>query len=231
MALNSTQLLKLFPAAGGAYLDQVADEIGRDSEAYRLDTPLRLAHFFAQIRQECGPALHANVESLAYSPQALIATFKYYKDHPDEADQDGYLRDSGAGVVTRPAAQEAIANKVYANRNGNGGVDSGDGWRYRGRGFIQVTGRGNYASVNATCQQLYPDMHVDFVVNPDAMGSFPGALRSAIGFWVSQGLPAVADRGSTDEVVNTVTGIVDRGTASGAARIANFAIAFNAFRS
>ncbi len=230
MTVTTSQLQLVFPAAAPAYLAQVAGELNANPAQFGLDTPLRLAHFFAQVRQEAGETMAAAVESLAYSPEGLVANFGYYRARPPEAQQDGYVRDPVTKKVTRPAAQQVIANKVYAQRNGNGDSASGDGWVFRGRGLIQVTGRGNYAAVAGQCALLYPGGGVDFVGQPDTMGVFPGALRSAIGFWTMNKLPALADRGAQDADIDRITAVINLRTDSYAERRANFRACLNAFQ-
>jgi len=132
------QLKAIFPDADDGYLTKVATDFERYFARRRPQHAARLAHFFAQVRQEAGPALEAVGESLNYSPDVLKSTFSYYTNHPAEAVTDGYVRDPVTHRITRAANEEVIANKAYANRNGN--VASGDGWRFRGRGFIQVPG-------------------------------------------------------------------------------------------
>ena len=228
--IRPAQIKVIFPEAADDYLEQVADELNNDLGAYGLDTLLRRAHFFAQVRQECGPALKAAVESLAYSPTSLSATFGYYKTHPAEALQDGYDRDPVSKLVRRAALQEMIANKAYANRNGNGDVASGDGWLFRGRGFIQVTGRANYAAISGQCRKLYPGIELDFVARPTEMETLPGTVRSAVAFWILHHLHTLADRGGTGNDVDRITAAINPHTASFGERRANFAIALNALR-
>jgi putative chitinase len=224
--LSAAQLAAIFPAADD--LDEVAAELNRDPAAYGIGTRLQCAHFLAQVRQESGPGLEAAVESLEYSPAALVSTFKYYKEHAAEASQDGYERDPATNKIRRHAAQETIADKVYGGRNGNGDIASGDGWTFRGRGLIQVTGRGNYDAITKQCNVLYPGNAVDFVANPDAMASFPGTIRSAVGFWVRNGLPALANQGGTAADVDRITRVINSSTDSYAARRQNFALALHA---
>ena len=224
--MTSKQLGELFPGASDDDLSVTVDELTRDAAAHGIDTVLRQAHFLAQIMQEAGPGLDSPVENLSYSPSALKATFKYYADHPDEAEQDGYLRDPVTKKITRPANQQNVANKAYANRNGNGDVASGDGWQFRGRGMIQVTGRGNYAATSQRYQALYGGAPADFVANPDLLAESPYAIRSAICFWVEHALQKVADGGNNDATVDAITAIVDKNTQSYAERRANFARAY-----
>jgi putative chitinase len=153
--LTKDRLKKVFVDAPDPYLQQVADELNADLARCGLETPLRQAHFFAQIREEAGGALAGKVENLNYAPDVLKRKFSYYKKFPAEAVQDGYIRDPVTRQITRAAHQQAIANKIYAGRIGNGNVASGDGWKFRGRGFIQVTGRANYADTARQYAGLY----------------------------------------------------------------------------
>jgi predicted chitinase len=151
-------LREIFPAASISRLTAIADEL---NAALRnvlikglIDTKRKLAHFLAQVKQEVGPDVRLT-ENLSYTPEVLKEKFSYFKKHPDEAELYGRTYEimeetkivKGKPVKVkvkkvRPADQEAIANRAYANRdNGNGDVASGDGWRYRGRGMIQLTGR------------------------------------------------------------------------------------------
>lgn len=228
--ISAAQLKLIFPAAAPEYLKQVSDELNNNPAAFSLDTAQRCAHFFAQVRQEAGPGLDAMTESLAYSPEALVTTFGYYKNHPAEAKQDGYDKDPATRKIRRPAAQQTIGNKAYGGRNGNGDVASGDGWLFRGRGFIQVTGRSNYADIGKQCKALFPGMMVDFVANPDAVASFPGSLRSAVGYWILRGLHNLADKGVAGADVDRITTVINSKTDSYADRRANFALALNAFK-
>ena len=228
--MTAAQLKLVFKDADAAYLAEVADELNRDPAAYGLDTTQRRAHFFAQVRQECGTDLEPVSEDLNYSAEALLAKFSYYKGKEAEAKQDAYRRNPTTRRIERKAAVETIANKIYANRIGNGKVASGDGWRFRGRGFIQVTGRANYTVVTQQCKKLYPAMDVDFVANPDLLAATPGAERSAVGYWTLNKLHLLADRGATGADVDRITAVVNKNTDSYADRRANFIIAFNAFK-
>jgi putative chitinase len=221
-------LKTVFPEADDADLQAIADELNRDPAAYGLDTNLRRAHFLAQVRQEVGPGISQLSENLNYKAETLVAKFGYYKTRAAEAAADAYLRDA-SGRIVRKANQEAIANKAYGGRIGNGPPASGDGWRYRGRGCIQVTGRDNYRAISETCRQLYPGMDVDFVAHPDLMADLPGAVRSAVGFWIRNNCHRAADRGSAATDVDRVTAIVNKHTDSYKARQANFVIARRAF--
>jgi len=227
--LTQAQLVELFPRAEADYLAQVATELNTNLLQYGLDSALRLAHCFAQVMQEAGPRLQAQVENLNYSPTALEAKFGYYKSHAGEATQDGYSKDPTTGQMVRRANQQQIANKAYANRNGNGDISTGDGWNFRGRGFIQVTGRNNYATITMQYKKTYGGDGVEFVMNPDLVASFPYTVRSAVCFWVQKRLPVLADAGSSDANVDAITAVVNSRTNSYGQRRKNFQQAYHVF--
>lgn len=227
--LTAEHLLKIFPGASKEYMKQVADELNTDLPKYGLDSRLRCAHFFAQTREEGGAALTAKVESLNYGEEGLKSTFKYYREHPAQAKDDAYERDAKTRKITRHAEEERIGNKVYANRNGNGNSASGDGWKFRGRGLIQVTGRANYKAAAAEYGKLYGDA-VDFEANPEKMEEFPFTVRSAVCFWIEHGLQSLADKGETDAAVDSITEVINLNTDSYANRRSNFKTALDAFK-
>jgi putative chitinase len=149
------------------------------------------AHFFGQCSHESG-GFKLFSENLNYSDKGLNSTFKKY--FPTIASTAGYAR--------KP---EKIANKVYANRMGNGSEASGDGWKYRGRGPIQLTGKDNYTAFAADVKR--PDV----LTNPDlVVGEL--AFESALWFFRKNGLLAIADRGVTDAIITQITKRVNGGT-------------------
>ena len=141
------------------------------------ESRLRLAHFFAQVLHESG-CMRFDMENLNYSSDGLLKVFSKYFTTKEEA--DAYAR--------KP---EKIANRVYANRMGNGDEASGDGWRYRGRGLIQLTGRANY---NAFAEWIGDGRVMD---DPDLVCT-EYAVHSAVFFWMKNDLNSLAD---TDDVV------------------------------
>ncbi|MGL5758978.1 glycoside hydrolase family 19 protein, partial [Plesiomonas sp.] len=183
----------------------IAEQINDNATKYKLDTPLRLAHFFAQIRQEAG-AICSVEEDFTYSPSALRGLFSYFSSNPSESEFYGYK--NGVKHVPREH-QEAIANRAYANRNGNGSVSSGEGWKYRGRGLKQLTGKSNYNTFRVINLELHGE-NVDFVTNPDLLSSdIKYVVRSAVSFWLSNRLYIKADQGDTDANVDNITAIIN----------------------
>lgn len=234
-AITRKQLAQIFPKAADDYLDTVAADLNTDLPKFGLGTPLRKAHFFAQLREESGPGLDATVESLSYSPEGL-KLFHYYKIHADEAVKDGYVRDRKTRRITRAAHQETIANKAYAGRNGNGAAISGDGWTFRGRGLIQITGRGNYSAITQQYAKIYAQAssvgakQISFVAEPGIVAKFPYSLRSAVCFWTLHRLHLLADKGHGDDEVDRITSVVNKKTKSYPARREHFRQAYRIFR-
>lgn len=161
---------------------------------YNIDNPNRIRAFLAQIGHESGQ-LSAVVENLNYSAKALRSVFgKYFKT---DAEAEKYAR--------KP---EAIANVVYANRMGNGDTASGEGWKYRGRGLIQLTGKDNYAK--ATNGMYALPMGVDFVDEPNLLANPDYAAQSAAWYWETNGLNALADQLETSDETEVFKAITKR---------------------
>ena len=151
----------------------------------------RAAHFFAQTAHETGD-FKAFAENLNYSAKGLATTFKKY--FPSEAAAAPYER--------KP---EKIANKVYGNRMGNGPEASGDGWKYRGRGALQLTGKSNY--------QAFAD-HInqpDVMINPDLVAG-ELAFESAIFFFDKNHLWTICDHGTDNATITIVSKKINGGT-------------------
>lgn len=174
------------------------DQIPSVIDVFKINTPLRLAHFLAQCAHESNN-FKATVENLNYSAKSLRAVFgKYF---PDDATAKAYER--------KP---EKIANIVYANRMGND--DKGDGWKYKGRGYIQLTGKNNYAAFD----RMVPE---DILANPDLVATkYP--LLSAAWFWDSKNLNTLADNGKSDAVVTQMTKKINGGAIGLDDRLAKF---------
>lgn len=227
--ITLAQLKRIFPLAESTLLADMGSELNRDLQAYGLDTALRRAHFFAQVREESGSSFQAKVENLNYRPEALKRLFQYYREHPDEATADGRVSKATPTAKPHIADQEKIANNVYAERNGNGEVASGDGWTYRGRGLIQVTGRANYAAIAKQYRNLYAGASIDFETTPQLMSEFPYSVRSAVCFWVGHRLHKLADHGHAPADVDRITAVVNLRTDSYENRRNNFTVANHVF--
>jgi putative chitinase len=179
--------------------DTVIDQIPDIQTKFEINTPLRLAHFLAQAGHESGGFKALN-ENLNYGAKGLLGTFKKY-----------FTPDTATLYERKP---EKIANLVYANRMGNGDKASGDGYRFRGRGYIQLTGKDNYSAFDKTVDE-------NILENPDLVATkYP--LASAAWFFHKNGLQKIADEGATDVVVTKVTKRVNGGTIGLPDRIKHF---------
>ncbi|SAL35409.1 EF hand domain-containing protein [Caballeronia udeis] len=134
--ITLAMLSAIFTEASLEQLQAVVDELNPRLKDFNLGSRLRLSHFFAQIRQEAGVGLNTT-ENLNYRADVLTQKFGYFNSH--RADAEVYGR-----TTEHLADPESIANRAYAHRIGNGSVESGDGWKYRGRGLKQLTGKANY---------------------------------------------------------------------------------------
>jgi putative chitinase len=204
--LTGDRLSSVFPTADADKLLAIARELDLGIVSGQIDTHERLVHFLAQMRQEAGRDARLE-ENLNYSPLGLRGTFEYFRDHPDEAEQ--YGRIDG----TQAADPVAIANLAYANRNGNGDAATGDGWNFRGRGLFHLTGRGNYREFTKWYETAFGG-GVDFEAEPDLASEPMYAARSAIFFWLTNGLPELADSGLTDEATDAITARINLHTDS-----------------
>lgn len=185
-------------------LQQVADELSDNLERCHLNTELRLYHFMAQVYQETGATFMID-EDLNYAATALPGLFKYYRLHPDEQQVDGR-------TPAHRADQEAIANKAYGGRNGN--TEPGDGWRYKGRGMKQLTGRKNYKAFTGYSKKTWGDS-INYEEKPELIATdIKLAVRSALFFWDDNNLYTIADGGYSRTQADGITMIVNKHTNS-----------------
>jgi putative chitinase len=180
--------------------DAVIAMIPDTAAKFQINTPLRLAHFLAQCGHESG-GFRATQENLNYSAKGLNGIFRKY--FPTEAAAVAYARQP-----------QKIASKVYANRMGNGSEASGEGYKFRGRGYIQLTGKENYTAFGKSICE-------DMTANPDVVAS-KYALLSAAWFFSKNGLHKMADEGASDLVVTKITKRVNGGTIGLPDRIKHF---------
>jgi putative chitinase len=180
--------------------DSVIVQLPDTITKFELNTPLRLAHFLAQAGHESG-GFKAVTENLNYGAKGLRSIFgKYF---PTDAKALEYER--------KP---EKIANLVYGNRMGNGTETTGEGFKFRGRGYIQLTGKANYVAFDKVVSE-------DLISNPDLVSTkYP--LLSAAWFFHKNGLHKIADEGATEAVVTKVTKRVNGGTIGLADRLKHF---------
>lgn len=160
-------------------------------DKYKVITVLRLSHFFGQIKAESG--LKPINENLNYSAEGLIKGFGRHRISIFDANKYGR-------TANQKANQEMLANILYGGEWGKknlGNTEIGDGWKYRGRGFKQITGRANYES-------LSEDTGIDYVNNPDLLLDEVDAMVSALWFWNKHGLNKYADADNIDAISDII---------------------------
>ena len=196
----------LFPATKN--IDEVVGIIDKYRMKFGLNTDMRLAQFLAQVREEVGPEFKVIRESLNYKEEAVL---KMWPNRISVDQAEKYARDED----TPKANQEAIANLAYANRLGNGAADSDndgdmdandDGYKYRGAGCLQITGKSNFAEVQKRCIK-YAGKEMD----PNTLEGF---IVFGMSFWIWQDCYKAADTGNADKV----TAIINKHTESYAKR-------------
>jgi len=185
--------------------DSVISMIPDTAAKFQIDTPLRLSHFLAQCGHESG-GFRLTKENLNYSAKGLNGTFKKYFPTLESA-------------VPYERKPDKIANKVYGGRMGNGPESSGEGAKFCGRGYIQLTGKENYTAFGKSINE-------DILSNPDKVAS-NYALLSAAWFFSKNGLHKMADEGSSDTVVTKITKRVNGGTIGLEDRIKHFKEYYN----
>lgn len=193
MPITEQQLLQILPKArpvAGIFLPALNRAMAR----WRIDSRIRQAAFLAQVGHESGQ-LRNLVENLNYSAEALVRTWP-----------SRFTAQSSAAYARQP---EKIANKVYGGRMGNGPEASGDGWRFRGRGLLQVTGRSNYRETGAGLGLSLED-------EPELLEQAEHAAQSAAWWWAKRGLNEMADAGRFSDIGSIINtgkpGLVPNGS-------------------
>lgn len=203
------QLNTIFPQASDANLNIVVAELQGRLEEFKLDTPTRLRHFFSQIKGEVGPQMKGKTEGFQFSPATLRSFSRYYREHPVESENDGYEKNS-AGRIIRRADEQAIGRKHYLRLNGNRQNNPDDGYNFRGRGLIQVTGYEKYIGFMEGYHEYWSDEAPDTVSEPEKINTMPYAIRSALWFWLHYEVYSL-DKGNGYSDVVAVTKRVNGG--------------------
>ena len=193
------------------YVDSLASVMSDLAEAYAIDTPLRVAHFLSQIGHES--SFRVKAESGSYSAKRMREVFgcKGGMKNYDAARDDcklGRLRDKLWTEEARYAGNAPnLLSYAYALRMGNGDEASGDGFKYRGRGMMQLTGKTNYSDFTRSHNQKLPADRQDFVANPDLLSTeLKYGVESAFFFWDANNINAQADRDDIEAVTTRVNG-------------------------
>jgi putative chitinase len=183
MKLTVSQLKQMVP--GITHADHWIEAFDQLLPDYEINTPKRIAAFIAQCAHESG-GFRFLKENLNYKAESLMKTFpKYFSD-----------RDTANAYAKQPVK---IANRVYASRMGNGDEASGDGYRYCGRGLIQLTGKTNYDWFAAS-------LEISATEASEYLETFEGAAQSACWFWESNNLNVEADAGDIKKMTKKING-------------------------
>jgi putative chitinase len=182
MEITQQQLSSMLP--GNPYIEHWCEALNKILPDYEINTPARIAAFVAQTAHESGgyTALH---ENLNYKAESLCRVWPKYFNSGNAND-----------YAHQP---EKIANRAYANRMGNGDEASGDGWKYCGRGLIQLTGKSNY-------QAFADSIETDISEIPAFLQTFEGAIQSACWFWENNNLNRWADAGDIEKMTKIING-------------------------
>lgn len=183
MQITKEQILAIMPNSK-AYVDKYLPYINKYAEAFKVNTPLRIIHFLAQVAVESAE-LRFVEENLNYSSSGLLKVFPKY-----------FNKNTALVYARKPAK---IASRVYGNRYGNGNEASGDGWKYRGRGLFQLTFKANYQAYKAYCG-------VDVVSKPELVAEPDNAVRSTFWYWWKHCLNAYADADNVIAIRKKING-------------------------
>lgn len=184
--LTLEQLKQMLPR--NPYVADWYEALSKLLPDYDINTPRRIAAFVAQCAHESGGFMVLK-ENLNYKPATLRKIFPKY--FPTDAIANDY--------ASRLNKQMHIANRAYASRMGNGDESSGDGWRFCGRGLIQLTGRNNYQAFADSLEMNINDV-------PEYLATFEGAAQSACWFWETNNLNKWADSGDIKELTRRING-------------------------
>lgn len=183
-AITIAQLQQLFPSTPRDTLIAYVPHINVLCDRYQINTPIRMAAFLSQVGHESA-GLSRITENLNYSESGLLKVFKKY-----------FTSDTAKEYAYKP---EKIANKVYANRMGNGTEESGDGFRFRGKGLLQLTGRNNYTAFAKWCGKNLEQTEA-------YLNTSEGAVASAIFFWTKNNLNTIADTENVELLTKKING-------------------------
>lgn len=207
MKITVPQIMRAIPSANRAKVAEFVDTFNQYGDMFGITTTARFVHFVAQLAHECAQ-FNAFEENLNYSADGLMKTWP--SRFRTRAFADKYARQP-----------QKIANYVYANRMGNGSEASGDGWKYRGRGAIMLTGKDHYKAY-----QRSGFCNGDLMAHPEWLAQKPGAYKSAMWFWLNNGLNDIADRDDGgrigEDVATQITRKVNGGITGLSQRLLNY---------
>lgn len=204
-------MLKMVSSADEIYLNTLLEHFNYFARIYKIDTPLRISHFLSQIGHESN--LELKSENLNFSAKRMREIFGCARN------QNGYsvATDSCTTRVIRPKlwsneetyanSAENLGNYVYSSRMGNGDESSGDGYKYRGRGMMMLTGKNSYDTFQRKHNLMNPDDTKDFINNPDLiLSDIKYAVETAFVYWDSCNVNSMADSDDFSGITYAING-------------------------
>ncbi|MFV0531544.1 MAG: peptidoglycan DD-metalloendopeptidase family protein [Flavobacteriales bacterium] len=217
--LTIEELNQIFTNASEDRETTLMNAFNEANTKFGLNTCRKKAHFFAQVREEVGTSINiSNGEGLNYSAEALPSHFSKFSTtgrlggSPNSLAYQ-YGRSSRNNYI---ANQEMIANIAYAHRNGNGNVESGDGWNYRGKGIIQITFKNKYDRINSRIDSDYPGFGID--IDANNINNLREGTVASMAYWEEYGCQKEADKGVERSNFDAIVNIVNSATPSREAR-------------
>lgn len=198
--LTEDKIQHIFRRADHTHVKEFTTTFNKYAEVFGFTTDFQVNAFLAEIEEEVGLDLIPKHENLNYSCKALKALFRYYKRNPNMAKKHGRCNGYRAD-------QKAIANHAYANRGGNGDPLSGDGWRYAGNGFIQLTLKSNYMQIATALSLVLGEVITPKILSKKMTGSVKWSLLSAMAFYFTHKM-------YNAKTVDQMTAIVNKHTHS-----------------
>ncbi len=218
-------------------LDKIFNELNKNKDKYGLTSCLQQAHFLAQITVESSTGLE---EGTLYNLSNAQSTFKYYNQHnPNKLEKYTYVTKNGkirnkkdVTILTKEDRIELL-NEVYSDKNRSpmtklGNDLEGDGYKFRGRGLKQLTGKYNYSKFEEWNNKEFSE-NVNFINNPDLVLTPKYAARSALYFWKENGLDELSKEGSSNKNVDSITKVINSALKGKVKRQKNFQEIWNKF--
>ncbi len=218
--ITVADLTKVFPTATDDKIQLMLTAFNAASKSFGTNSCRQKAHFFAQVMEEVGDSINVkNGESLNYKAEDLPVQFSKFRLDPNKSYNKitngpnalafKYGRSSQNGQV---ANQEMIANIAYSNRNGNGDVASGDGWKYRGKGILQITGKDKYVTINSRIVSDYPAFNT--IIDAVNINNLNEGTVASLAYWKEYKCQENADKGVDRKSLDAIVDIINRGTPS-----------------
>ncbi|MBT8765823.1 hypothetical protein [Metapseudomonas boanensis] len=204
-------LLAVEPNNKKEYYQEIIDLLNKFAESYQINTPKRISHFLSQISHESNFRSHE--ENLSYSPKQMRKVygcrggFRNYDELCDDCTAGRFREKLWSQAAHYAYNPENLASYVYANRMGNGSEESKDGYRYRGRGLIQLTGKAGYESFQTEHNRIFPNDKIDLINNPELLSqNLEYSIESAFVFWSINNLNKTAESATVSDVTRIVNG-------------------------